>query len=170
MSPRVRRRAASIALATILFAAGSAAAAAAGPREEAMAVIDRWVQAFSASDVDAITNLYAPDALFMGTGSRTAVTNPAGVRQYFEQALLTQRPRSAKVLESTVLVASNTVVIVNGLDVTYATRDGKTLENPGRFTFVVANRAGTWQIVHFHRSTVPGGAGRAGATGTAGGR
>jgi uncharacterized protein (TIGR02246 family) len=139
----------------------------AGPREEALSVIDRWVQAFGASDVDAIVKLYAPDALFMGTGSRAVVTEPAGVRRYFEQALLTQRPRSAKVLESTVMVVSDTVVIVNGLDVTYATRDGATIENPGRFTFIVAKRAADWQIVHFHRSGMPGGGAGRGATSAA---
>jgi uncharacterized protein (TIGR02246 family) len=153
-------------LCTLLFTVGTAAPAGAGAREDALAVIDKWVQAFNASDVDGITRLYAPDALFMGTGSRTVVTQPSGVRQYFEQALLAQRPRSAKVLESTALVVSDTVVIVNGLDVTSATRDGMTIENPGRFSFVVANRAGTWQIVHFHRSAVPGGAGRSGGAST----
>ena len=66
----------------------SSGASYAGPRDDAMAVIDKWVQAFGASDVDGITRLYAPDALFMGTGSRTVVTDPAGVRRYFEQALL----------------------------------------------------------------------------------
>lgn len=159
-----------LSLCTLLFAMAAAAPAGAGPREDALAVIDRWVQAFNTSDVDGITRLYAPDALFMGTSSRTAVTDPAGVRQYFEQALLTQRPRSAKVLESAVMVVSDTVVIVNGLDVTYATRDGMTFENPGRFSFVVASRAGTWQIVHFHRSAVPGGAGRAGGANATTGR
>jgi uncharacterized protein (TIGR02246 family) len=129
----------------------------AGPRDDAMAVIDKWLQAFSASDVDGITGLYAPDALFMGTGSRAVVTDPAGVRRYFEQALLTQRPRSAEVLESTAMVVSDTVVVVNGLDVTYAVRDGQTIENPGRFTFVVAKRNDAWRIVHFHRSGMPGG-------------
>jgi uncharacterized protein (TIGR02246 family) len=165
-----RRNAALLSLCTILFTLGWAAPVSAGPREDALAVIERWVQAFGASDVDGITKLYAPDALFMGTGSRAVVTDPAGVRQYFEQALLTQRPRSAKVIDSTVLVASDTVVIVSGLDVTYAARDGQTIENPGRFTFIVANRTGTWQIVHFHRSTVPGSTGRAGGAGTPAGR
>lgn len=141
-------------LVMIVWASGVAAA---GPREEAIAVIEQWVQAFDASDVDAITRLYAPDALFMGTGSRAVVTDPAGVRRYFEQALLTQRPRSAKVLESTAMVVSDTVVVVNGLDVTYATREGTTIENPGRFTFVVARRGADWRIVHFHRSGMPGG-------------
>ena len=95
-------------------------AALAGPREDAMAVLERWVRAFEASDVDTITGLYAPDALFMGTGSRT-------------------------------------VVVVNGLDATYATRDGTTIENPGRFTAVVGKRGADWRIVHFHRSGMPGG-------------
>jgi uncharacterized protein (TIGR02246 family) len=141
----------------VLLAVCQAGEALAGPREEAMAVLDRWVQAFSASDVDTISGLYAPDALFMGTGSRTVVSDPAGVRRYFEQALLTQRPRLAKVLESTAMVVSDTVVVVNGLDVTYATRDGMIIENPGRFTFVVARRGADWRIVHFHRSGMPGG-------------
>ncbi|HEY6508360.1 MAG TPA: nuclear transport factor 2 family protein, partial [Vicinamibacterales bacterium] len=67
------------------------------------------------------------------------------------------------------LVVSDTVVVVNGLDVTYATRDGKTIENPGRFTFVVARRGADWQIVHFHRSGVPGG-GRGAAAAVPAGR
>ena len=138
----------------VLLSAGGAYA---GPQDEAMAVVEKWVQAFDASDVDAITRLYAPDALFMGTGSRDVVTDPAGIRRYFEQALLTQRPRSAKVLKSTGLVLSDSVVVVNGLDITYAVRDGQTIENPGRFTFVVARRDAGWQIVHFHRSGMPGG-------------
>jgi uncharacterized protein (TIGR02246 family) len=135
----------------------SAGGAQAGPQDEAMAVVNKWVQAFNASDVDAITQLYAPDALFMGTGSRAVVTDPAGVRRYFEQALLTQRPRSARVLESTALVLSDSAVVVNGLDVTSAVRDGTTVESPGRFTFVVARRGAEWRIVHFHRSGMPGG-------------
>jgi uncharacterized protein (TIGR02246 family) len=138
----------------VMLSTGSAYA---GPQDEAMAVVNKWVQAFDASDVDAITKLYAPDAIFMGTGSRAPVTDPAGVRRYFEQALLTQRPRSARVLESKAFVLSDDAVVINGLDVTAGVRDGKTIESPGRFTFVVARRDGEWRIVHFHRSGMPGG-------------
>jgi ketosteroid isomerase-like protein len=59
---------------------------------EALAVLDQWTKAFAASDVDAIVKLYAPDALFMGTGSKTVVTDPAAIRKYFEGAILTRRP------------------------------------------------------------------------------
>jgi uncharacterized protein (TIGR02246 family) len=148
-------RSATLGTLLVVLSVGSAYA---GPQDEALAVVNKWVQAFDASDVDAIVKLYAPDALFMGTGSRSVVTDPAGVRRYFEQALLTQRPRSARVLESTAMVLSDSAVVINGLDVTSAVRDGKTIESPGRFTFVIARRDSEWRIVHFHRSGMPGGA------------
>lgn len=121
-----------------------------------MKVVEKWAAAFNASDVDAILALYAPDALFLGTGSRTVVTAPAGIRQYFEQALLTDRPRGAKLESHSIMAVSDGSVVITGLDVTTAVRDGKTITNPGRVTFVVAKRGADWKIVHFHRSSVPG--------------
>ena len=47
-------------------------------------------------DVDAIVKLHAPDALFMGTASKTVVVKTEGIRTYFENALLNNRPRGAK--------------------------------------------------------------------------
>jgi uncharacterized protein (TIGR02246 family) len=128
----------------------------AGPEEDAMLVVQKWAAAFNASDVDAIVSLYAPDALFLGTGSRTLVLDPAGIREYFERALLTDRPRGAKLLSYSMRVMSEHSVVITGLDETTATRDGKTIGNPGRVTFVVAKRGNEWKIVHFHRSGVPG--------------
>jgi hypothetical protein len=49
----------------------------AGPKEDALAVLHKWAKAFADSDVDAIVALYAPDALFMGTGSKTVVKDTA---------------------------------------------------------------------------------------------
>lgn len=128
----------------------------AGPEDEAMAVVNKWAQAFNASDVDAIVALYAPDALFLGTGSRTVVTEPAGIREYFERALLTDRPRGARLESHSTMVVNDGAVVITALDVTTAVRDGKTLTNPGRVTFIVARRGNDWKIVHFHRSSVPG--------------
>jgi uncharacterized protein (TIGR02246 family) len=133
-----------------------ASPAMAGPEDEAMKVVEKWAVAFNASDVDTIVGLYAPDALFLGTGSRTVVTTPAGIRSYFEAALLTDRPRGAALESHSILVADAGAVVITGLDVTTATRDGQTLRNPGRVTFIVATRGAEWKIVHFHRSSVPG--------------
>jgi ketosteroid isomerase-like protein len=42
--------------------------AVAGPREDALQVVEKWNKAFTESDVDGIVKLYALDALFFGTG------------------------------------------------------------------------------------------------------
>lgn len=142
-------------LAGVLVVA-AASHAVAGPEEDAMQVVQKWAAAFNASDVDAIVSLYAPDALFLGTGSRTVVLDSAGIRQYFERALLTDRPRGATLLSHTSRVLDDGAVVITGLDETTATREGKIISNPGRVTFVVARRGAEWKIIHFHRSGVPG--------------
>lgn len=141
---------------TVVLAAALAAPALAGPEEDAMQVVQRWAAAFNASDVDAIVALYSPDALFLGTGSRTVVVEPAGIREYFERALLTDRPRGAKLLSHSSRVLDDGAVVITGLDETTLVRDGKTVSSPGRVTFIVAKRGAEWKIVHFHRSGVPG--------------
>ena len=127
----------------------------AGPKEDAMSVIEKWAKAFNDSDVDGIVSLYAPDALFFGTGSQTLVTKTEDVRKYFEQALLTNRPKKASLEEHSVLVLTDSTVVVTGLDFAGGTRDGKPYGTVGRTSFVVAKRDGSWKIVHFHRSAKP---------------
>jgi uncharacterized protein (TIGR02246 family) len=114
-----------------------------------------WTDAFAASDVDALVNLYTPDALFMGTGSKTIVTDPAEVRKYFEGAVLTRRPRSAPIRSQHVMVLGDDAVLVTGLNDSTGVQDGKPFSNPGRVTFVIAKRGTEWKIVHFHRSAMP---------------
>ena len=141
---------------TLMLVAALPSPAAAGPEEDALRVVEAWAAAFNASNVDAIVALHAPDALFLGTGSRTVVTKTEDIRQYFERALLTDRPRGAILESRSVMVASDSTVVITGLDMTTAVRDGKTLTNPGRVTFVIAKRGTDWKIIHFHRSAVPG--------------
>jgi uncharacterized protein (TIGR02246 family) len=125
------------------------------PQAAALAVIAAWTAAFNASDVDAIVGLYAPDAHFIGTSSSTVVTATAGIRAYFEAALLTRRPRGATLSGQTVLVLSDNTVLVTGLNTTTGVHEGRTISNPGRISFVISRRGPRWQIVHFHRSAVP---------------
>jgi uncharacterized protein (TIGR02246 family) len=133
----------------------SIATAAADSKADALQIIDRWAKAFSASDVDAIVKLYAPDALFMGTGSKAVVTKPEGIRTYFENALLVDKPRGASLNSFESMVLSDNAVLVTGLDATTRVKDGTPISAPGRVTFVVAKRGADWQIVHFHRSAMP---------------
>jgi uncharacterized protein (TIGR02246 family) len=127
----------------------------AGPKEDALQVVEKWAKAFTDSDVDGIVKLYAPDALFLGTGSKTVVVKPEEIRIYFEQALLSNRPRGAKLDSHSAIVVSDTAVVVTGLDTVTGVRDGKPTSANGRVTFVVAKRGSDWLIVHFHRSAMP---------------
>ena len=142
-------------LLTIVVFAQLLSAAIAGPREDALQVVEKWAKAFTDSDVDAIVKLYAPDALIMGTGSKTVVVKPEEIRQYFEQALLNNRPRGATLDTYSTTVSSDTAVVVTGLDTVTGVRDGKPTSGNGRVTFVIAKRGADWQIVHFHRSSMP---------------
>ena len=143
---------------SLLFAVAliaSLSSAAADPKAEALQLIDQWAKAFTASDVDGITKLHAPDALFMGTGSKTVVLKSADIRSYFENALMNNRPRGAKLTAQESMVLSDGAVLVTGLDAVSGVRDGAPFTNQGRVTFIIAKRGPDWKIVHFHRSAMP---------------
>lgn len=125
------------------------------PPAEAASVLDQWIGAFSASDVDGIVQLYADDAVFVGTGSTSVVTSRDGIRKYFENALLSNRPRGASLPSYETMMLSETAVVVTGLDAVSGVRDGVPFSNAGRVSFIIAKRGDSWKIVHFHRSAMP---------------
>src|SRR5687768_14594393 len=102
-------------LAAALFAS-LCSTATAGPKEDALQVLEKWTKAFSDSDVDGIVKLYSPDTTFLGTGSKTVVVRPEEIRKYFEQALLNNRPRGATLGSYSAMVLSDSAVVVTGLD------------------------------------------------------
>jgi uncharacterized protein (TIGR02246 family) len=140
MSAREKKMRSLVSLFALLGLLSSAANA--GPKEDALAVLDKWTKAFAASDVDGIVKLYAPDALFVGTSSKAVIGKPEGIRSYFENALLTNRPRGATLNDYAAMVLSDTAVVITGLDTVTGVRDGQTF-------------SADWEIVHFHRSAMP---------------
>ncbi len=126
----------------------------ADPKAEALQVLANWIQAFNDSDIEGIVSLYAPDALFIGTGSKEVGTTPDYFRKYF-QSLKRDMPRGAKLESYSTVELSNTVVLISGMDTVSGTKDGATFYRPGRTSFVLAKREEKWQIVQFHRSALP---------------
>jgi uncharacterized protein (TIGR02246 family) len=125
-----------------------------GPTEDALQVLDKWVHAFNSSDIEGIVSLYAPDALFIGTGSKEVGASPEYFRNYF-QSLKRDMPRGATLESYSALELSNTVVLVSGMDTVSGTKDGVIFQRPGRTSFVLTKRDEKWQIVQFHRSAMP---------------
>jgi uncharacterized protein (TIGR02246 family) len=149
---RVRGSSAGLACVWLLSACRADSAS---PSDEALRVVQHWATAFSESDVDTIAGLYAPDASFFGTGSKALITTPDQIRNYFEVGLQRDKPRGAQLLEHSVNVISDDVVIITGLDRVSGTKEGTVYQADGRVTFVLEKRAGNWQVVHFHRSALP---------------
>jgi uncharacterized protein (TIGR02246 family) len=126
-----------------------------GPKEDAYQVVEKWGKAFANADVDAIAKLYASDALMIGTFGKVVLTKPEQIRKYFDVALNTNRPRTATLDSSEILVVDDNTVIIAGFDTITGTKDGQQTIGKGRVTFVVAKRDSNWMIVHLHRSPLP---------------
>ena len=87
----------------------------AGPKEDALVAYQRFFELFTTDNHDQIVTLFAPDALFYGTGSSEVVTNSEGIRQYFVGALTGKRGAvKATPFTQTALVLSDTVVAISG--------------------------------------------------------
>jgi len=128
----------------------------AGPREDGLTLYERFLAEFRAGNQTAVAALFAPDALFYGTGSPQLVTTHDGVEKYF--AVLKTVPADAKAasLGSSAIALSDDVVAVSGMWQWTGTIDGKTaVRGPLRMSMVAARRAGQWTIVQFHNSTLP---------------
>jgi uncharacterized protein (TIGR02246 family) len=127
----------------------------AGPKEDAYQVVEKWSKAFTDADVDGIAKLYAPDALMIGTFGKAVMTKPEQIRKYFDVALNTDKPRTAKLNSSEALVIDDNTVVIVGFDTVTGVKDGQPTAGVGRITFVIAKRGSDWMIVHLHRSPLP---------------
>ena len=130
-------------------------AAFAGPKEDALLVVEQFKRAFDASDVPGVVHLFAPDAVFLGTLSPKLITKTGDVDAYF-QAIKTDMPRRVVFGEYSTVVLSDTTVLFAGMDQFSSTKDGKTIELPARFTILVTKGDQGWRISHFHSSVRPG--------------
>ena len=129
----------------------------AGPKEDALAAYHKFFESFTTDNHDQVALLFAPDALFYGTGSTEVVTTRDDIRQYFVAALTGKRGTTkATPFEQTALVLSDTIVAISGKWQSERTLDGKMVTaGPSRNTVVMQKRGDQWQIVQFHNSPTP---------------
>lgn len=124
------------------------------PAAAAADVFGQFLAAFTRSDAPAVVALFAEDALFWGTGSKTLVEDTAGIRQYFSNLEGGTPGRNiASALDYSVQVLSGTDVLVSGMwQIQF---NGNPEGTPLRVSMAVSLRDGQWKIVQFHNSRVP---------------
>lgn len=124
-------------------------AAFAGPADEANAVIDRWSATYSSNDRDALVNLYAPDAILLGTTSPVISKGTEAIQKYFEA--LPGSGRRNVIGERHTIVLGDHAVIGTGF-YTFSRVAENDTPRPSRFTMLVVKRDGKWMIAHHHSS------------------
>jgi hypothetical protein len=140
-----------------LIALASSTQVFAGPKEDALAAYDQFFALFTTGNQTQLAALFAPDALFYGTGSVDVETNPGEVIKYFTAALSGTRGEvKATPFQRTALQLSDNIVAISGKWQLERTLDGKMVTaGPSRVTAVMQKRGDKWLIVQFHNSPTP---------------
>ena len=123
--------------------------------KEALDVIEHWSSAFTQSDIHTIMSLFAQDAVFLGTSSKSIVTDTNGIKEYFEKNLVGSKRYTSELSDIKVHELSNDGATVTALNKITITENHHTDIALGRLSIALGKRDGYWKIVHFHRSAMP---------------
>jgi hypothetical protein len=139
----------------LLMALFFVAPANAGPKEDAFAVVEQFKKGYDASDPPGIVKLFAPGAVFLGTLMQGPTRDPGVILKYFQASAAANLPKRVEIENYEALQLSETAVLFSGQNVFFQTRDGKSVETPARFTFLITKGPQGWLISHFHSSRRP---------------
>lgn len=110
--------------------------------------LSTWVDTFN-TDKSNLAALYAPDASLHGTSSPELFIGRDRIQTYFHgDATVTVKHVHGSDL------SADTALLV-GHCVFYSKADGRPVETPARFTFVMRRGNDLWQVLHHHSSADP---------------
>ena len=112
-----------------------------------------WVAAYNSRDPARITAQYDREAILWGTTSPTLRADPAAIADYFKDA--GKRPDARVTVNDQHIRVVGDMAVNTGSYTFTDVRDGKSVTNPARFTFVYRIRGGRWLIADHHSSRVP---------------
>lgn len=123
------------------------------PKQQVQKAFDTWLAAVSSGSSDAVTKLYAKDAVLLPTLSPKVHNTPELRKEYFDAFTAKENLKGA-VNEEHIRVFGNTAVN-SGLYTFTFTKDGETITVPARFSFVYRKTPHGWLIVDHHSSKLP---------------
>ena len=110
----------------------------------------RWNAALATGSPDAVTALYADDAVLLPTVSNQVRHNHDEIRDYFVN-FLARKPQG-EIKESNIRFLGKDVVINSGV---YAFTFGNGDKVTARFTYLYRKVGGEWKIAEHHSSAMP---------------
>lgn len=145
---------AACALIVLTACAGGAAQRGASPNadSEIKAATAAWAEAYNSRNPNRIASMYAPDAVFWGTTSKTIRPTPAEIADYFKDA--GKRPDARVTLGEQFVRVYGDVALNSGSYTFTDNRDGQLVARPARFSMAFQKRDGKWVLVDHHSSEV----------------
>lgn len=125
-------------------------AAFADPADEVSAVVDRWATAFNANDVDALVNLYAPDAILVGSTGLTRHAGRDAIRGYF--ARLAHSGDKVVIEDRKIVSLGDNIAYATGFYEFSAMREGDLKKSKAGFSMIFVKHGNDWLIAHHHSS------------------
>jgi uncharacterized protein (TIGR02246 family) len=119
-------------------------------QDEVLGLFETWNAALATGDPDAVTALYAEDAVLLPTVSNKVRHNHDEIRDYFV-AFLQKQPQGV-IDESNVRFLADDLVINSGV-YTFTFGDGSAVS--ARFTYLYRHVDGQWKITEHHSSAMP---------------
>lgn len=115
----------------------------------------RWNTAALTWNADALTALYAPEALFFGGRPGHAV-GQAAILGYFASYTGTLRSASMSLADQTLVeLGADTLMAQGHANFHFVLADGRETDSALRTTWVLVRRLGVWQILQHHFSPTP---------------
>ncbi|MBL6699623.1 MAG: SgcJ/EcaC family oxidoreductase [Luminiphilus sp.] len=119
---------------------------------DVVALFDSWNAALATLNPDAVTTLYAEDAVLLPTVSNQVRHNHTEIRDYFVGFL--QKSPQGVIDESNVCILSDTHATNSGV-YTFTFGDGSSVT--ARFSYLYVATADGWKILQHHSSAMPEG-------------
>jgi uncharacterized protein (TIGR02246 family) len=123
------------------------------PATDANALLDRWVTAFNAHDLEAVVQLYTSDAVFFGLSSPKLSAGRESIRDNLNGA--PETGASVSIIVRSLVTLSDAAVVAIGFYQFDRLEGGTRVPRLARFTFVFARHEDAWLIAHHHSSLVP---------------
>jgi len=125
----------------------------AAAEQQIQQAFDAWLAAVSSGSSEAVTKLYARDAILLPTLSPKVAATPEDRKAYFD-AFTSKPGLKGTVNEEHIRVFGHTAINSGLYTFTYL-KDGATVEVPARFSFVYRKTPQGWLIVDHHSSKLP---------------
>ena len=152
----IARSAKALVLSLVISVLGAAQSFAQDATEEISALLRRWAATYgSAQSPDEMLGLYAPDAVFFGTGGKTPFLGAQEIGPYFGRQFSNFSERKVNFIDPAIRIYDSTATATGLYHFEVTNKAGNPLDATMRFSFALHRGGDGWIIIQHHSSLIP---------------